>query len=95
MTQCHIPYINTKYATTRSNAMGDEIVPRPPARGQLFQLGQSCNRAGRRRGSRNKATLVAPTLLDGEALELTHRAVEAALSGDMLAIKLCLAGAVL
>ena len=54
------------------------------------QPGQSGNPAGRRRGSRNKATLAAAALLDGEALGLTRRAVEAALAGDMLAIKLCL-----
>ncbi len=72
--------------------MSDEIVPRPPARGRrrLFQPGQSGNPAGGRRGSRNKATLAAATLLDGEALGLTRRAVEAALAGDMLAMKLCL-----
>jgi hypothetical protein len=72
--------------------MSDEIVPRPPARGRwrLFQPGQSGNPAGRRRGSQNKATLAAATLLDGEALGLTLRAVEAALAGDMLAMKLCL-----
>ena len=71
--------------------MSDEIVP-PPARGRrrLFQPGQSGNRAGRQRGSRNKGTLAAATLLDGEALRLTRRAVEAALAGDMLAMKLCL-----
>ena len=45
---------------------------------------------GWRPGSRNKATLAAATLLDGEALGLTRRAVEAALAGDMLAMKLCL-----
>ena len=72
--------------------MSDEIVPRPPAHGRrrLFQLGQSDNPGGWRRGSRNKATLAAATLLDGEALGLTRRAVEAALAGDMLAMKLCL-----
>jgi hypothetical protein len=71
--------------------MSDEIVP-PPARGRrrLFQPRQSGNPMGRRRGSRNKATLAAAALLDGEALGLTRRAVEAALSGDMLAMKLCL-----
>jgi hypothetical protein len=62
-------------------------VPPPPARGRrrLFQPRQSGNPAGRRRGSRNKATLAAAALLDGEALGLTRRAVEAALAGDMLA----------
>ena len=68
------------------------MVPRPPARGRrrLFQPGQSGDPAGRRRGARNKATLAAAVLLDGEALGLTRRAVEAALAGDMLAMKLCL-----
>ena len=72
--------------------MSDEIVPPPPARGRrrLFQPGQSGNPAGRRRGSRNNATLASATLLDGEALGLTRRAVEAALAGDTLAMKLCL-----
>jgi hypothetical protein len=51
---------------------------------------QSGNPTSRRRGSRNKATLAGATLLDGEAPELTRRAVEAALAGDMLGMKLCL-----
>ena len=67
-------------------------MPRPPTRGRrrLSRPGQSGNPAGRRRGSRNKAPLAAATLLDGEALGLTRRAVEAAFAGDMLAMKLCL-----
>jgi hypothetical protein len=60
--------------------MTGEIVPQP---------GQSGN-PGRRRGSRNKATLAAAILFDGEALELTRTAVEATLAGDMLEMKLCL-----
>jgi hypothetical protein len=55
--------------------------------GRLFQTGAIRNPAGRRRGSRNKGKLAAATLLDGEALGLTRRAVEAALAGDMLAMK--------
>jgi hypothetical protein len=87
----YLVYINTKYAKTRSNSMSDEIAP-PSARGRrrLFQPGQSGNPAGRRPASRNQATLAAATLLDGEGLGLTRRAVEAALAGDMLAMKLCL-----
>jgi len=87
-----MPYsVYTNTQRRESNAVSDEIVP-PPARGRrrLFQPGQSGNRAGRQRGSRNKGTLAAATLLDGEALRLTRRAVEAALAGDMLAMKLCL-----
>jgi hypothetical protein len=64
--------------------MSDEIVPPARGRRRLFQPGQSGNRAGRRRGSRNKATLAAATLLDGDAPGLTRRAIEAALAGDML-----------
>jgi hypothetical protein len=52
--------------------------------------GQSDNPAGRRRGARNKATLAAAILLEDEALGLMRRAVEAALAGDMSAMKLCL-----
>ena len=63
---------------------------RRAAAGGCSQPGQSGNPAGRRQGARNKATLAAATLLDGEALGLTRRAVEAALAGDMLAMKLCL-----
>jgi hypothetical protein len=93
LTQCHIPiYKHDIRNDGESSAMSDEIVPRPPARwrGRRFQPGQSGNPAGRRRASRNKATLAAAALLDGEALGLTRRAVEAALAGDMLAMKLCL-----
>jgi hypothetical protein len=55
-----------------------------------FQKGQSGNPAGRPRGARNKATLAALALLEGEAEALTRKAVEAALAGDMQALRLCL-----
>lgn len=51
-----------------------------------FQTGNS----GRRRGSRNRSTLAAEELLDGEALALTRRVVELGLSGDTVALRLCL-----
>ena len=56
----------------------------------LFQPGQSGNLAGRPRGTLNKATLAAQTLLDGEAETLTRKAVELALEGNMVALRLCL-----
>jgi hypothetical protein len=40
-------------------------------------------------GSRNKATLAAATLLQGESEALTRRAVELALGGDPTAMRLC------
>lgn len=45
---------------------------------------------GRRPGCRNKATLAAMALLEGEAEALTRKAVEMALNGDPVALRLCL-----
>ena len=72
--------------------MGDEVREGPPVRvrGRPIRQGQSGNPAGRRFGSRNKATLAAQKLLAGEAEALTRKAVEAALSGDPAAMRLCL-----
>jgi hypothetical protein len=44
---------------------------------------------GRRRGSRNKATLAAQMLLADEAEALTRKAVELVLDGDPTALRLC------
>jgi hypothetical protein len=55
-----------------------------------FKPGKSGNRAGRPRGSRNKATETAELLLEGEAEALTRKAVELALGGDPMALRLCL-----
>ncbi len=61
-----------------------------PGPGGPFQKGRSGNPAGRRPGSRNRATLAAEVLLDGEAEALTRKAVDLALQGDKMALKLCL-----
>jgi hypothetical protein len=55
-----------------------------------FQKGQSGNPAGRRAGSRNKASLAVEALLDGEAEKLSRKAVEMALEGNAVALRLCL-----
>jgi hypothetical protein len=55
-----------------------------------FRKGQSGNPAGRPRGSVNSATRAAAALLDGEAEALTRKAVELALNGDPMALRLCL-----
>ena len=61
-----------------------------PVRGRPFEKGRSGNPAGRRRGSRNRATLAAIVLLEGEAEALTRKAVELALDGDPMALRLCI-----
>ena len=45
---------------------------------------------GRRPGSRNKATVSVEALLDGDAEKLTRKAIEMALAGDTVAMRLCL-----
>lgn len=71
--------------------MVDEVEkPSGQVRGRPFRKGQSGNPAGRRFGSRNKATMAAQKLLASEAETLTRKAVEAALAGDPLAMRLCL-----
>ena len=70
----------------------DDGILREPARlprGRGFEKGWSGNPAGRRPGSRNKATLAAMALLAGEAEGLTRRAVDAAFAGDPMALRLC------
>src|SRR5829696_2810004 len=55
-------------------------------RGRPFERGNP----GRPKGARHKATLAAEALLDGEAEGLTRKAVELALSGDTVALRMCL-----
>jgi hypothetical protein len=71
--------------------MADEL-SNPPrrVRGQPFEKGRSGNPTGRRRGSRNRATLAAAVLLEGESEALTRKAVELALAGDPVALRLCI-----
>ncbi|HEY3910650.1 MAG TPA: DUF5681 domain-containing protein [Stellaceae bacterium] len=72
--------------------MSDSATPKPrgAARGRPFPAGRSGNPGGRRPGRRNRASLAAEALLDGEADLLTRRAVELAIEGDPTALKLCL-----
>ena len=55
-------------------------------RGRPFEKGNP----GRPVGSRNKATLAAEMLLDGETEALTRKAIALAMAGDTVALRLCL-----
>jgi len=55
-----------------------------------FQKNTSGNPSGRPVGSRNRATLLAEQLLEGEAEQLIRKVVELAKKGQMQALRLCL-----
>jgi hypothetical protein len=55
-----------------------------------FQKGVSGNPRGRPAGSRNNATLACEALLEGQAQALTQKAVDMALAGDPVALRICL-----
>jgi hypothetical protein len=59
-------------------------------RGRPFEKGQSGNPAGRPPGIGKRATQAMQSLLDGEAQALTRKAVELALDGNTMALRMCL-----
>ena len=58
--------------------------------GTKFVPGQSGNPAGKAKGTRNRTTLAIEALLEGEAEELTRKAIEMAKAGDGPALRMCL-----
>ena len=72
--------------------MADSAAGEQPkrGRGKPFDAGKSGNPAGRPAGARNKATVAIEALLEGEAEAIGRKAVEMALEGDGLALRLCL-----
>ncbi len=58
-------------------------------RGKPFKPGQSGNPAGKPPGAKNRATIMAQSLFDGEAETLTRKIIELAKAGDMQALKVC------
>jgi hypothetical protein len=55
-----------------------------------FSKGYSGNQSGKPKGARNRATLLALELLEGESEALSRKAIALALDGDTTAIRLCL-----
>src|SRR5262245_60370501 len=57
---------------------------------RLWKPGESGNPNGRPKGARNKTTLALEEMLEGEAENITRKAIELAKGGDLTAIRLCL-----
>jgi hypothetical protein len=55
-------------------------------RGKPFAPGNP----GRPKGARHRTTMAAEAMLDGEAKKLTRKAIDLALNGDTVALRLCL-----
>ncbi|MDO9083868.1 MAG: DUF5681 domain-containing protein, partial [Humidesulfovibrio sp.] len=68
--------------------MADNTAPKQ--RGKPFPKGKSGNAQGRPRGSRNRATLLAQGLLDGQAEALVQALVQKALAGDVAALRVAI-----
>jgi hypothetical protein len=66
-----------------------ETTPRQQ-RGKPFRPGQSGNPDGRPVGARHKVTRAIEALLEGEHEMLTRKAIDMALAGDTVAMRLCL-----
>jgi hypothetical protein len=73
-------------------AMPENAATKQPRRGpgRRFQPGQSGNPAGKRPGTRHRATMLAERLLDGEVEAMVRMVIEKAKQGDMVALRLCL-----
>ena len=59
-------------------------------RGRPFPKGVSGNPRGKPPGTRNRYVLAAEALLEGESEKLTRKAVELALDGNLIALRICL-----
>jgi hypothetical protein len=58
--------------------------------GGRFPKGQSGNPKGKPKGTRNRTTIIAQDLLEGEAEALVRKVVQLALDGDLTCLRICL-----
>jgi Family of unknown function (DUF5681) len=74
------------------SSLGDNSAPKQRGRGlgRPFVRGQSGNPAGKRRGSRNKASILLDQLAETDAADLLKRVIMKAKQGDMTAAGLVL-----
>ena len=77
----------TQGTTEKPAANAERDAERPP---HLFKPGQSGNPAGKKPGTRNRATRALEELLEGQGEALTQKAIDMALAGDTVALKICI-----
>ena len=58
--------------------------------GSKWKKGQSGNPAGKKPGTRHRATQLAEILLDGQTEKLVNKCVEMAIDGDSAAMRICM-----
>jgi hypothetical protein len=80
--------LDMRTSSLRRNVMAENSAGKQ--RGKPFKPGQSGNPAGKPPGAKNRATVLAQALFDGEAESLTRKIIELAKAGDMQALKLCI-----
>lgn len=61
-----------------------------PRSGTRFAPGQSGNPAGRPKGSRGKASILAQAMVDGDFEAIISKAIECAKAGEPVAMRLCI-----
>ena len=74
---------------TNQPALPAENTAEIQRRGRPFEPGQSGNPLGRPKGSRNKTTLLAESLLDDQSELIIRKVIEKALQGDSVALRIC------
>jgi hypothetical protein len=79
---------STHEAAVMKNRKKSSLEKTPRDETGQFRRGTSGNPQGRPKGSRNRTTMAAMSLLDSEAEMITQRAIEAARDGDLSALKL-------
>lgn len=75
-----------KVRKLKGGMMSEPRNERAITRGKPFERGNP----GKPKGARSRATVAAEALLDGEAEGLTRKAIDMALEGDTVALRLCL-----
>ena len=85
-----VPVDSRHYQAEQEEQGAAKAAARRDAEGR-FRKGMSGNPAGRPRGSRNRATLMAQEMLDANAAILISKIIERAIAGDPVALRFCLA----